>query len=126
MTDGRLTEIYFNNWKGSASEIHPQTLSLIASKTSALNYLYIESMAGATNEGKHTMASFAAEIIRNSPPLTFLSLNYSNLETCDIEAIRVALIETNIRSLTWISLQGNPDYLNTDSKCVAWATVLRN
>ena len=83
-------------------------------------------MTGATNAGKHAMASFAAEIIRKSPPLTSLNLFNSNLETSDIEAIRVALIEANIRSLTSISLYGNPDYLNTDSKCVAWAAVLRN
>ena len=57
-------------------------------------------MTGATNAGKNAIASFAAEIIRKSPPLARLALAYSNLQTSDIEAIRVALIETNIRSLT--------------------------
>ena len=124
--DGRLTEIKFDNWDGSASEIHAQTLSLIAAKAQALTSLQINSMSGATEAGKHALASFAADIVNQSPLLEYLSLYYTYFESSDLDAVRDALVGRNIGALTKLYLDGNPAGFDSDTKCKAWTAVLRN
>ena len=60
ITSGQLTGIGFRNWQGSVSEIQAQTLALIAGKAQALDGLYITDMTGASEAGKHALASYLA------------------------------------------------------------------
>ena len=74
-------------------------------------------MKSATEAGKHAMATFAQEILRKNSSLTSLKLWDSSFESSDLEAIRVALFESNIRSLTSINLDGYPALFDTEGKC---------
>ena len=66
-------------------------------------------MEKATEAGRHAMAAFALEVIAKHPPLTELRLWQCSFESSDLDAIRVALIEQDVKSLTDIVLQRNPD-----------------
>ena len=83
-------------------------------------------MSGATEAGKHALASFVAAAINNSPPVNLLRLFDTNFSSSDMEAIREALISRNVRTLTNIQLYANPTGFDTDAKCLAWSTWLRN
>ena len=81
-------------------------------------------MSGATEAGKHALASFVAAAINKSPPMTLLRLFDTNFSSSDMEAIREALIRGNVRTLTNIQLNANPTGFDSDSKCLAWSTWL--
>ena len=80
-------------------------------------------MHGATEEGKQALTVFVGDLMRNPPPLTFLSMASSGFDSQSIAAISEAIINANLTSLTWISLANNPAYFDTFGKCVAWAAV---
>ena len=101
------------------------TLYSIAIKASALKVLEIQKMSAASEAVKHALATFVATVISRSPPLDDLSLQNNNFESRDIEAIQGALSNSNIRSLTYLYLIGNPAIVDSDRKCLAWADVLK-
>ena len=99
--DGNLTYLRFADWKGSASEIKQETLSLIADKTSALTSFTCNRMG---SDGNGAMASFVADTLQKSPPLTFLELYYTRFENSHWQAICDAFVSSNIKSLTTIDM----------------------
>ena len=73
------------------------------------------------------MATFVVDIIRRCPPLTHLRLvlGQYDFESNDCAAICSALTDSSIVSLTEIYLSGNLALFDTDTKCIAWANVLK-
>jgi len=81
-------------------------------------------MQHATGQVRQALADMVKGIIQKSPPLTHLDLEKTVFNSQSSQEICSALRTSNTTSLTWISMNSNPEWYDIDEKCCDWALAL--